>query len=171
MVAPFTESHPSQNGFTTENFARTVLDGALRDRIRLLSNVIHIYTQIVSQQPAPAARCPAGDQDNLRDTLVTMRWNVAEMDDIIRGGGGTLPVRYTPAQYIASVAGALRRHAAIIQQCAAGLQADPLLAGVRLAALNGQTVGEMAGDILGRMTEVLRLIGLAAYYAERLRAD
>lgn len=166
MIAPFTESYPDREEFTTENFARTVLDGALRDRIRLLSNVIHIYTQIVFQQPP---RRQDGE-DDLRDALVTMRWNVAEMDDIIRGGGSTLPVRYTPAQYVASVSGALRRHAAIIQQCAASLRDDPLTAGVRLAALNGQTVGEMAADILGRMIEVMRLIGLAAYYAERLRA-
>ncbi|NWG17557.1 MAG: hypothetical protein HXY41_13095 [Chloroflexi bacterium] len=169
------ETRSQWERYNPQHFINTVIHGALQDKIKLASTVIHVYTQIVFRIPETDAvllteRMP-GDlpTTSLRDAFVTMRWNAAELVDIIQGGTSTLPTQFTPALYIMSLVQALKEHAVYIHQTASAIQSDPVVRGIHRRLPNGKDITEVAGEILDHTTEIMRFLNFAQYYVDKLK--
>ncbi|GIL14504.1 MAG: hypothetical protein BroJett038_32240 [Chloroflexota bacterium] len=169
------ETRSQWERYNPQHFINTVMHGALQDKIKLTSTVIHVYTQIIFRLPETDAVRLAdpmpGDlpTTGLRDVFVTMRWNAAEMVDIIQGGSATLPTQYTPALYITSMVQALKEHAVYIHQAASALQSDPAVRAIRRRLPNGKGMAEVAAEILDHTTEIIRFLNFAQYYVDKLK--
>lgn len=170
------ETRTQWEQYNPESFVDRVLNGTLRDKIKLTSTVIHVYTQIMFHMPETdtillTSSLP-GDlpSASLRDAFVTMRWNAAEMVDVIEFGSVTLPSRYTPAMYIRSVVRGLKEYVINIHQCASALHADPTIRSLGRAMPNGRTTREVAAEILDHTAEIMRLLNFAQSYVDRLKS-
>ncbi|MBI5667206.1 MAG: hypothetical protein HZC41_04290 [Chloroflexi bacterium] len=170
------ETRAQWEQYTPQSFVDRVLNGALRDKIRLTSTVIHVYTQIMFRIPEAdstllTATLP-GDLPgtSIRDAFITMRWNAAEMVDVIECGSVTLPARYTPAMYISSVIRGLKQYVVTIHQCASALHADPAVQSLGRTMPNGRTTREVAAEILDHTAEIMRYLNFAQYYVDRLKS-
>ncbi len=162
--------------YTPQAFIGTVLHGALRDKLQLTSTVIHVYTQIMFHIPDTdsvlLSTAAGGDlpTTSLRDAFITMRWNAAEMVDVIQGDSVTLPTRYTPAMYISSLIRGLKQHVVTIHQCASALHDDPAVRSLGYVLPNDRSVRDVAAEILEHTAEIMRFLKLAQAYVEKLRS-
>lgn len=169
------ETRAQWERYSPQSFINTVLHGALQDKVKLASTVIHVYTQIVLQIPETDALQLAdtmpGDMPvtGLRDVFVTMRWNAAEMTDVLQGGSVTLPPHFTPALYILSIVTGLKQHAVNIHQCAVALAMDPAVRALPRQLPNGKTLAEVALEILDHTAEIMRFLNFAQYYVDKLK--
>lgn len=162
--------------YTPQTFIGTVLHGALHDKIKLTSTVIHVYTQIMFRIPDTDSvlltNAHPGDRPttSLRDAFITMRWNAAEMVDVIQGGSVTLPTRYTPAMYITNLIRGLKGYVVTIHQCASALHADPAVQTLGPLLPNGRSVPEVAAEIMDHTVEIMRFLNFAQFYVDKLKS-
>lgn len=169
------ETQSQWERYNPQSFIKTVLHGTIQDKIALAATVIQVYTQIMFQMPETDLICLSdslpGDlpTSSLRDVFVTMRWNADEMMDVIQGGAATLPAQYTPALYITSMVRGLRGYAVNIYHCASALRDDPAAHLLGHTLPKGRSVRDVADEILGLMSEIMRFLNFAQYYVEKIR--
>lgn len=172
----YEETRAQWEQYNPQSFIDHVLNGTLRDKIRLTSTVIHVYTQIMFRIPETDTTLLTsflpGDlpSASLRDAFITMRWNAAEMVDVIECGSVTLPSRYTPAMYISSVIRGVKEYIVNIHQCASMLQADPAVHALGRVLPNGRTAREVTTEILDHTAEIMRLLNFAQSYVDKLKS-
>lgn len=170
------ETRAQWEHYPPQDFIGTVLHGTLHDKIKLTSTVIHVYTQIMFRIPGTdtilLADAQPGDRPttSLRDAFITMRWNAAELVDVIQGGSVTLPTRYTPAMYISNLIRGLKKYVVNIHQCASALYTDPAVQTLGELLPNGRSVREVAAEILEHTAEITRYLNFAQSYVDKLKS-
>jgi hypothetical protein len=107
---------------------------------------------------------------SLRDAFITMRWNAAEMLDVIQDGSVTLPARYTPAMYIISLVRGVKAYVMNIHQCANALYNDPAVQSLGRLLPNERTAQDVAQEILDHTAEIMRLLSFAQTYVDKLKS-
>lgn len=160
--------------YTPEQFIRTVLNGALREKVNTAYMVIHVYAQIIHQLPATAAMrldytiSDASGETDLRELFVHMRDRIAVIHEGDKDETPTQPTKPRPDELILHTVHHFRKQVSAIQQDAEAILAHPQIAAAVFPELKSKRVGDIAGEILKHVHEISQLLDFAQHYAENL---
>ncbi len=149
-----------------EKFIQVVINGALRDQIRLTYTFVAVNTQISTA----ALRLPVNPHymEKLRDLLKFIRENTADINNIISGDAPTVPPSaLTPVGYIRYIVNMLRLVLEQIDQSARIIQEDENLKGILMPNVANRRAGSVAADIRDYLGSIIRLIDFIVAYCDQ----
>jgi|GEM_PF-2150732 len=171
MTALHDETRSRWSAYPPDQFIRMVLHGAIRNQVELASVIVHVYTQIIHQFPGSRDlhihNADAKETTRLRDLFLNMRACMADAQAATQGDTRTLMLPYTPERYIRDAANEIRRYVLSVERWAHQIEMDVHVAEARLpGTTGGKSFGDIAGEILKNIGDIVQLLDFARDYAE-----
>lgn len=149
-----------------EKFIQVVINGALRDQIRLAYTFVAVNTQVSTA----ALRLPVNPHhmEKLRDLLKFIRDNMTDVRNVINGDAPTVPPSaLTPVGYIRYMVNMLRLMLEQVDQSARIIQDDENLKAIILPNVANRRAGAVAADIRDYLASIMRLIDFILAYCDQ----
>ncbi len=176
MAALHDETRARWSAYPPEQFVSVVMNGTLREKVKLASLIIHVYTQIIHQFPVTAsmrvvyADGGAKAETRLREVFLNLRACIADVQEICAGDTRTLPTAYTTEEYILAVVGELRRYLRPIERWTEAIRTTLDVEDTKVPGFKGKTIGEIGMEIARSSGDISQILDFAESYVEKKRA-